>query len=86
MKESQKSKDPFYFMRDTFICACNTLKSMPSEYTIDFESDLSALHMRYKQIAFKLNGGRSQGNIVSSCIADSRKRKSHGSDNFKKRK
>lgn len=86
MKESDKAKNPFYYMRDTFISACNTLEALPNEYTVDFESELSALHMRYKRIAFKLNGGKSKGTIVSSCIADSKKRKSHGADNFKKRK
>ena len=73
-------------MRDTFISACNTLKSLPNEYTIDFESEFSALHMRYKRIVFQLNGDISKRKIVSSCIADSRKRKSHGADNFKNKK
>ena len=86
IKECKKSKEPFYFMRDTFISACNTLKSLPNEYTIDFESEFSALHMRYKRIVFQLNGDISKRKIVSSCIADSRKRKSHGADNLKNKK
>ena len=81
-----KRKQPFFFLRDTYLRTCDTLQALPEEYTVKFEKEFSDLHMKYKGIAFQQSGGVSKGKIVSSCIPDSKKRKTHGVKKLKKKK
>ena len=86
MKESTTRKQPYLYLKDTFSSICATLEGLPSEYTSKLENDLNILHKKYRQIAFDLNGGQSHGTIISSSLADSRKKKTHGVNKYNKKR
>ena len=78
-------KTAIFFSRDTYLQTCDTLQALPEEYTERFEKEFNDLHIKYKGIAFDLSGGVSKGKIVSSCIADCKRKKTHGVKNLKKK-
>lgn len=47
---------------------------MPNDYTEKSETDLDSLHMKYKGLAFQLNGGPKPGILISSAISESKKK------------
>ena len=75
MKDETKRIPPFVYLKDTVASCCATLEGLPFQSTIDFNKELYDLHQKYKRQAFSQNGGQSKGTIISSSIADSKKKK-----------
>ena len=85
-KRKGKKQEAYFVLRDTFLESCETLDAMPHDDLFSFAKEFNDLHMKYKKRAFEQSGSRNHGNIVSSAIADSKKRKTHGTKRFKNHK